>query len=235
MPLPKSAAAAARCTPLGASSPTTGRRSRNQALAGPGRSPPPSTKRTSTPVRWNAGWSSSPEKPNGSTSPSSGPGSRNVAWPSPVGRSVPAHGDRVGPHDLDLEVAGAERDRDAEHPPPRPGHGDVDRQRLEGDRPHELERQPGDGELGAGRALDRAGHQGRDRTAVLVARVPRPPGVLGGDIVGARVACTAALRTSAETNGRSPLRENAGGGQMSHAAAAPRRARVSLRRPSRSP
>src|SRR5918995_628417 len=85
-PLPKSAAAAARCTPVGSSSSTTGRCRRNQARAGPGWWAEPPTRRTSTPVRWNAG-SSSPSKTNDVSSPPSGPGSRNELWPSPVGSS----------------------------------------------------------------------------------------------------------------------------------------------------
>ena len=53
-PLPKSAAAATRCSPDGSSSGTTGTRSRIQSVAGPASMNDPATNRCSTPSLWNA-------------------------------------------------------------------------------------------------------------------------------------------------------------------------------------
>jgi hypothetical protein len=95
------------------------------------------------------------------------------------------HRHRVGPHDLGLEVAGADRHADAEHPAPWPGHVDVDGQAFDRHGPHQLERQPGQAEAVARPPLDRPRDERGDRATVLMAGVPRAPGVPGRDEVGA--------------------------------------------------
>ena len=100
------------------------------------------------------------------------------------GEVGPADGDGVGTHDLDLEVARAHRHGDAEHAATGPGDGHVDGQRFEWHGPHQLDRQPGDAELVARAALDDPCHQCGDRAAVLMARIPRSAGVLGGEEIG---------------------------------------------------
>src|SRR4029450_3062451 len=65
------------------------------------------------------------------------------------------------------------------------GHVDVDGQALDGHRTHQFEREPGEAEAVARPPLDRPGGQRGHCAAVLVAGIPRPPGVPGRDEVGA--------------------------------------------------
>ena len=113
----------------------------------------------------------------------------------------------VGADHLDLEVTGAERHRRCRDPVAGPRDRDVDGERLQRYRPHQLHGQAGHGEARTGGLFGGAGDERGHGTAVLVAGIPRTAGVLGGDEVGPRgeQRLVGHRRTFPEISGRSPL------------------------------